>query len=795
MQAKKPLALLLSLSMGLSMGTPALAAARETSLPDVGQSWAADSIHRWLEAGLVEGDDQGLFRPAANLTRGELATIFVRLLGLSEKAPNRYADLKGDEWYADAILKCTAAGILEGDGTNCNATQTITRQETMVMFARATGIREEKEPNLGQFVDGTDAAGWAAGYLAPLAQLGILSGVEDGSHLAPKANIDRASTMALLDKAVSDYITGSAQVEAEDEGRFVVVNAGQSAARSGAQVEVSGQAAGLVVAPGSAGAKITAQDLTAATVKVDAPVELTLSGSTSADYLSVNAEAQLAVEKDASVEELSLNAAAQVDNQGTIGKAAVNADGVVLDGKLPGSLEVTDGVDQPTDSEGNQVGGDNNNGGSNGGGSGSGGSGGSGGGNGGGSGGSDGDGDGDGDGGQVPPVQAGPAVTQVSEEEGKVTIQFDQALYTMEEDVLTKIGSSSTPEGDVVNNEALQAAGYAISGDVQITNLYVDNENEFVWTFDFNSAKLGDGMRYNKAIYDAEGNSAGYLTARRHVALKDDEGRTPYYVWTVAFEQEAEADITAPVLEKESVTLLGDDDTLTLTVPVSDQGELAYLEIDHSLEASFPEFTVEAKSYDFLDEESGLGYTSVYTDTQGEQKWEITLNPVATALLRQAADGSPMTFYFSVKDKAGNQFGSMYFVDEEMTVSDVSVPLDATAPTVVSFAIDDQVVEDGATVNFDEGQEFTSLTVTLSEAVVAGDQTQHITIDGHEFGTFVIDEADPTKLHITVTNHNGNKYVEGTFQFDLAAGALKDASGNESEEQSYTIHFTQNPGV
>lgn len=776
MQAKKPLALLLSLSMGLSLGTPALAAAKEISLPDVNQSWAADSIHRWLEAGLVEGDDQGTFRPAANLTRGELATIFVRLLGLSEKAPNRYADLKGDEWYADAILKCTAAGIMEGDGVNCNATQTISRQETMVMFARAMGIREEKEPSLGQFVDGTDAAGWAAGYLAPLAELGILSGVEDGSHLAPMANIDRASTMALLDKAVSDYITRSTDVEAEDEGRFVVINTG-SAARSGAQVEVSGQAAGLVVAPGSAGAKVTAQDLTATTVKVDAPVELTFSGSTSAYYMSVNAEAQLAVEKEASVKELSLNASAQVDNQGTIGKATVNADGVVLDGKLPGSLEVTDGVDQPTDSEGNQVGGDNNNGG-----------GGSGGGNGGGSGG-----DG-GDGGQEPTDPA-PSIAQVSEEEGKVTIRFSEALYTKEDGVLTKIGSSSTPEGDVVNNEALQAAGYVISGDVQITNLYVDNETEFVWTFDFNSAKLGDGMRYDKELFDEAGNSAGYLTARRHVALKDDEGRTPYYVWTVAFEQQAQADVTAPVLEKESVTLLGDDDTLTLTVPVSDQGELAYLEIDHSLEASFPEFTVEAKSYDFLDEESGLGYTSVYTDTQGAQKWEITLNPVATALLRQAADGSPMTFYFSVKDKAGNQFGSMYFVDEEMTVSDVSVPLDTTAPTVVSFAIDDQVVEDGATVNFDEGQEFTSLTVTLSEAVVAGDETQHITIDGHEFGTFVIDETDPTKLHITVTNHNGNKYVEGTFKFDLADGALKDASGNENEEQSYTIHFTQNPGV
>ena len=172
MQAKKPLALLLSLSMGLSMGTPALAA-RAAKLPDVSQSWAADSIHRWLEAGLVEGDDNGLFRPAAQLTRGELATIFVRLLGLTKKAPNRYTDLKGDEWYADAILKCTAAGILQGDGARCNATQTISRQETMVMFARAMGVRQERRPDLSQFADGASAASWSAGYLAPLVELGI----------------------------------------------------------------------------------------------------------------------------------------------------------------------------------------------------------------------------------------------------------------------------------------------------------------------------------------------------------------------------------------------------------------------------------------------------------------------------------------------------------------------------------------------------------------------------------------------------------------------------------------------
>ena len=738
MQAKKPLALLLSLSMGLSMGTPALAAARQDQLPDVAQSWAADSIHRWLEAGLVEGNDQGLFRPAANLTRGELATIFVRLLGLTEQAENRYADLKGDEWYADAILKCTAAGILEGDGENCNATQTITRQETMVMFARAMGVRADSDPDLSRFTDGAQAADWSAGYLSVLTQMGILSGVEDGSRLAPLGSIDRASTMALLDKAIESYITGSDQVELADGNRFVVVNAGAS--RSGSQVEVSGETAGLVVAPGSTGTKLTAQDLSVGTVQVDAPVDLTLAGETRAEYLALNAAARLALEEQAKVSEITVNAAAQVDNQGTIDAAQVNVGGVVLEGNLPGSLEIADGVTGPTDSEGNPVGGEEE--------------------------------------------KSGPAITQVAEEDGKVTIHFDQALYIMEDGQLTKLSSG-----------AMQSDSYTVSGDVKITDLQVDNEKAFVWTVTFTDAKLGDGVRYNKAIYDAEGNCAGYLTARRQVALKDDEGRTPHYVWVVSFEEEAEADIAAPVLDKEGVKLEGSDHTLTLTVPVSDNGPLAFLEIDHSLEDSFPEFTVEAKSYTYLDEDSGLGYTSVFTDTLGEQKWEITLNPAASALLRQAADGSPVTFYFAGKDQAGNQFGSMYFVEESMTVADVAVPLDETAPTVAGFEIDGKPVSDGATVNFDEGAEFTTLTVIMSEAVEAGDEPLKITIDGHEFGTFVIDEKDAAKLHITVTNHNGNKYVEGTYQFDLAAGTLKDAAGNENEELSYTIYFTKNPAV
>src|SRR5699024_5772311 len=137
------------------------------------------------------------------------------MFGLTKKAENRYDDLDGSEWYADAVLRCTAAGILEGDGRNVNATAPVTRQEAMTMFARAMGMTPDASPDLSQFTDGSETAGWAAGYMAPLAEMGILQGV-GADRIAPHDNIDRASTMALLDKAIEEYITAPGDVVLEN---------------------------------------------------------------------------------------------------------------------------------------------------------------------------------------------------------------------------------------------------------------------------------------------------------------------------------------------------------------------------------------------------------------------------------------------------------------------------------------------------------------------------------------------------------------------------------------------------
>lgn len=383
MNGRKGLSLVLSGAMMVSMlSLPAMAAdTAAPEFPDAAGSWASESIDRWGAAGVVNGDENGNFNPTASITRAELAQIFVNMFGLTEKAPNTYADLRGDEWYADAILKCTAAGIMQGDGVNANPMAMISRQETMVMFGRAMGVTPVENPDLSGFTDGASVADWATGYMAPLAEMGIITGSGDGS-IQPSVNIDRASTMALLDKAITVYINEPGEYSVDNEKGFVVV-------ATDGEVKITGKTAGVVVTAGCSTGTVKLNGVTADTVKVDGTAAVSLENGTAVETVSVNSTAAVDVASGVKVETMEVNAdadisnagtittleansaadvkntgtirtldagaAVRVDNSGTISKAEINADGVILDGRRPSIIDVADGVKNPTDSKGNEI--------------------------------------------------------------------------------------------------------------------------------------------------------------------------------------------------------------------------------------------------------------------------------------------------------------------------------------------------------------------------------------------------------------------------------------------------------
>ena len=363
-------AALLALTLTASLTAPQAGAAKADSLPELNGHWSQSAFQRWHGYGIVEGDDRGM-RPDDAMMVSEFAALLSRTMGYTKQAENRYADLKGDEWYAPYILQLTAAGILEGDGVNCNADELMSRERATVLFARALGIRPSEVPDLSGFVDGDSAAEWSAGYIDAMAKAGIIQGVGNDT-LALGANITRASVVTVLDNAVAEYVTEKdAEVTGDVDGILLV-------AADGVAVKEASVSGSLLLAPKAGEAVLTVED---STLKGDLLVEtggaevsltgsevqgeVTLTGDGNALTLGKGSKAAqvavdggkntVAVAEEASISTLTARAAVEVDNQGTIDKALVQAGGVVLDGNKPGTIEVDEDVDAPTDSEGNPV--------------------------------------------------------------------------------------------------------------------------------------------------------------------------------------------------------------------------------------------------------------------------------------------------------------------------------------------------------------------------------------------------------------------------------------------------------
>ncbi len=400
---KKVLALAMALVMLASLVTVPAGAVGNKTFPDAVGHWAEESILRWSRCGLVKGDEVGNVNPNKPLRRCEMATILSDMLGLRTAAPiSTFKDINGDEWYARAILRCAAAGIMEGSNSMSYPEDHITREEAITMFGRALGVQPSDDPDLSDFLDGDKVSGWAAPYMATLTELGILSGMGDGI-VAPHADINRAGAFTLMDKAISVYANAPGVYTSQNANGFVVVNAND---HQGGDVTVTGKATGVMVTVGETNT-VRFRDLTAENIQVNGKGDVVVTGKSEVDALTVNTEIAVNVDKDVSVgtldvkaekvtvtnagtvktlncaevgnvtnsgkvenlvadaasaitntgtvDKLVANAAITVDNtKGTVKNAEINMGGVVMDGS-PQQMTIASGVARPANSSGRPI--------------------------------------------------------------------------------------------------------------------------------------------------------------------------------------------------------------------------------------------------------------------------------------------------------------------------------------------------------------------------------------------------------------------------------------------------------
>lgn len=152
----------------------------------------------------IIGYEDGTVRPGANITRAEVATIFFRLLTDETRESywsqsSGFTDVASGAWYNNAVSTLTRAGILDGyeDGS-FRPNASITRAEftkIAVSFFKHVGGASSNP-----FNDVPDSA-WYAEFVKAAAELGLIDGYEDGTF-RPNAPITRAEDCTIVNRTL-----------------------------------------------------------------------------------------------------------------------------------------------------------------------------------------------------------------------------------------------------------------------------------------------------------------------------------------------------------------------------------------------------------------------------------------------------------------------------------------------------------------------------------------------------------------------------------------------------------------
>jgi len=127
-------------------------------------SWFAPAIEFFAKQGILQGRDDGIFDPNAQITRAEFAAIVSRLDNIDTNAINLYNDVSSDYWATMYINSATDKGWFTGyDDGSFRPEANITRAEVVALINRVFNRHFDVTINPNRLIKFTDVGStyWA----------------------------------------------------------------------------------------------------------------------------------------------------------------------------------------------------------------------------------------------------------------------------------------------------------------------------------------------------------------------------------------------------------------------------------------------------------------------------------------------------------------------------------------------------------------------------------------------------------------------------------------------------------
>jgi hypothetical protein len=164
-----------------------------------GQVHRAD-IHALADAEVASGYVDGTYRPTALVTRGQIATLLTRALGLQAGGSPDFEDVPADHPHAHGIAAVQEHGLVSGfeDGT-FRPEDHVVRGQMATMMAVGYDLEADAEPHF----DDVPADHPHAEGIAAVTEAEVASGFEDGTY-RPGSRVTRGQMAAFIARAGID---------------------------------------------------------------------------------------------------------------------------------------------------------------------------------------------------------------------------------------------------------------------------------------------------------------------------------------------------------------------------------------------------------------------------------------------------------------------------------------------------------------------------------------------------------------------------------------------------------------